>query len=178
MNSDIRILELEPTFKDEEFRTPLKFGTGVIRAITSLTVRAQVETLAGKVGEGWGNILLSDIWGYPSDVMSHEERDQAMRRVAINFCELLLESAHFGHPVDLYMEVKPELARLASEVGEDLKVETPMPLLGALVCASPADAAIVYPEVFILKAVRLKSSGIMKSDFRIVSSIFTSVTFR
>jgi len=142
LDSDIKLVDIAPTFKDEEFRTPLKFGTGVIRAITSLTVRATVENGKGDRAEGLGNILLSDIWGYPSDVMSHEERDQAMRRVAINFCELLLESAHFGHPVDLYMEVKSELARLASEVGEDLKVETPMPLLGALVCASPADAAL------------------------------------
>ena len=142
MDSDIKLVDIEPVFEDEEFRTPLKFGTGVIRAITSLTVRATVENGKGDRAEGLGNILLSDIWGYPSDVMSHEERDQTMRQVARRFCELLLESAHFGHPVDLYMEVKPQLARLASEVGEELEAETPMPLLGALVCASPADAAL------------------------------------
>ncbi len=142
MDSDIRLVDIEPFFTDEEFRTPLKFGTGVIRAITSLTVRATVENRRGETAEGLGNILLSDIWGYPSSEMSHEERDRAMRLVAVRFCELLMDNARFGHPIDLYMEVKPELASIAEAVGEELQVATPMPLLGALVCASPADAAL------------------------------------
>ncbi len=114
----------------------------MIRAITSLTVRATVENRRGDTAEGLGNILLSDIWGYPSAEMSHEDRDEAMREVALRFCELLMEGARFGHPIDLYMEVKPELKRIADEVGAGLAVATPMPVLGALVCASPADAAL------------------------------------
>ncbi|MGC9316813.1 MAG: enolase C-terminal domain-like protein [Armatimonadota bacterium] len=135
-------MDIEPIFDDEQFRTPLKFGTGVIRAITSLTVRATVENRAGDTAEGLGNILLSDIWGYPSAEMSHEDRDEAMRDVAVRFCELLMDNARFGHPIDLYLEAKPELSRIKDQVGEELDVATPMPLLGALVCASPADAAL------------------------------------
>jgi len=142
MDTDIRLVDIEPIFEDEQFRTPLKFGTGVIRAITSLTVRATVETRAGRTARGLGNILLSDIWGYPSDVMSHEQRDAAMRQVAIRFCDLLMDSAEFGHPVDLYMRVKPELHRIAAEVDAELSAATPMPFLGALVCSAPADAAL------------------------------------
>ncbi len=142
MNSDIRILELEPTFKDEEFRTPLKFGTGVIRAITSLTVRAQVETLAGKVGEGWGNILLSDIWAYPSAVLSHEQRDAAMREVSVRFCRAVADRAEPGHPLDIFLAAKAELVRIAEQVGAEMKLADPMPVLGALVCGSPVDAAL------------------------------------
>ncbi|MCD6360946.1 MAG: hypothetical protein J7M38_08765 [Armatimonadetes bacterium] len=142
MDTDIRLVDIEPIFEDEEFRTPLKFGTGVIRAITSLTVRATVETRSGRTADGLGNILLSDIWGYPSAVMSHEERDEAMRRVAVKFCDLLMDTADFGHPVDLYMRVKPELHRLAAEVDAELSAATPMPFLGALVCSAPADAAL------------------------------------
>jgi len=101
-----------------------------------------VETRAGESAEGLGNILLSDIWGYPSSEMSHEDRDEAMREVATRFCALLMDNAHFGHPLDLYLEAKPELGRLADEVSEQMSAATPMPLLGALVCASPADAAL------------------------------------
>ncbi|MEA3402924.1 MAG: enolase C-terminal domain-like protein [Armatimonadota bacterium] len=142
MDTDIRLVDMEPIFEDEQFRTPLKFGTGVIHAITSLTVRATVENRAGDTAQGLGNILLSDIWGYPSAEMSHEARDEAMREVAVRFCELVMDNARFGHPIDLYLEAKPELSRLKDEVGEELEVATPMPLLGALVCASPADAAL------------------------------------
>jgi len=142
MDTDIKLVGIEPVFEDEEFRTPLKFGTGVIRAITSLTVRATVEGRDGRTAEGLGNILLSDIWGYPSDVMSHEDRDEAMRRVATGFCDLLLDNAEFGHPLDLYMRLKPELHRLAAETDAKLSAPTPMPFLGALVCSAPADAAL------------------------------------
>jgi L-alanine-DL-glutamate epimerase-like enolase superfamily enzyme len=142
VDTDIRLVNIEPIFEDEEFRTPLKFGTGVIRAITSLTVKATVENRAGDCAEGLGNILLSDIWGYPSAEMSHEDRDRAMRGVAERFCALLMENSHFGHPLDLYLDAKPELKRIADEVSRDLGAATPMPLLGALVCASPCDAAL------------------------------------
>ncbi len=142
METDIKLVDIEPIFEDEQFRTPLKFGTGIIEAITSLTVRATVENRAGETAEGLGNILLSDIWGYPSAEMSHENRDAAMREVGRRFCALLMENARFGHPLDLYLELKPELGRLAREVSEEMNAATPMPLLGALVCASPADAAL------------------------------------
>ncbi|MFO8082184.1 MAG: enolase C-terminal domain-like protein [Armatimonadota bacterium] len=142
MDTDIKLVDIEPIFDDEEFRTPLKFGTGIIEAITSLTVKATVENRAGDTAEGLGNILLSDIWGYPSAEMSHEDRDEAMREVARRFCSLLMENARFGHPLDLYLELKPELGRIADEVSADMDAATPMPLLGALVSASPCDAAL------------------------------------
>lgn len=142
MQSDIRLLEIEPVFTDEEFRVPLKFGTGVIRSITGMTVRAKVETRAGNVAEGFGNILLSDIWGFPSASLSHEDRDAAMRMVGERFCAHLLANAHYAHPVDLYMEAKPQLATIAAEVDAELGLGEPMPFLAALVCSSPADAAL------------------------------------
>lgn len=142
MQSDIRLLEVEPTFTDEEFRVPLKFGTGVIRTITAMTVRAKVETRSGSVAEGYGNILLSDIWAFPSAALSHEVRDQAMRRLGERVCAHLQEHTHYGHPVDLFMEVKPDLPALAAQVDAELGLAEPTPLLTALVCSSPADAAL------------------------------------
>ena len=142
MQTDIRLLEIEPTFADAVLRTPLKFGTGVVRAVTSLTVCAKVENRRGDVAEGLGHILLSDLWGFPSAALTHEQRDAAMRRVSERFCRLLIDTAHFGHPVDLYLEAKPELPRIAAEIDAELGLADPMPLLGALVCASPTDAAL------------------------------------
>ena len=141
-DTDIRILELEPSFTDEQLRTPLKFGTGVVEAVTALTVRAKVETRGGALAEGWGHILLSDVWGFPSAVLSHEQRDEAMRLVGERFCAFIADRAEFGHPVDLFLQAKPDLIRIAGEVGEELQLEEPMPVLGALVCGSPADAAL------------------------------------
>ena len=142
MNSDIKLLEVEPTYTDATFRVPLKFGSGVVSAITNLVVRVVVETRSGRRGEGLGNILLSDLWGFPSQVVGHEERDRAMRRVAEGFCAFMLENARYGHPMELYLEAKPHLHAIAAGVDAELGLAEPMPILGALVCASPLDAAL------------------------------------
>lgn len=142
MNSDIKLLEIEPTFDDAVLRTPLKFGSGVVAAITSCTCRAVVETRDGKRGEGLGHILLSDLWGFPSQVVGHEQRDAAMREVTRRFCGHMLDNARFGHPMELYLEAKPVLHDLAAAVSADQNLAEAMPILGALVCASPIDAAL------------------------------------
>lgn len=142
MRSDIRLLELVPSFDELTFRVPLKFGTGVIHAITSLTVRARVETRDGKVADGHGNILLSDVWAFPSADLSHEQRDDAMRRLGERVCRRLLEHSGYAHPVDIFMQAKEDLPALAQEVSAACGLGVPIPILAGLVCASPADAAI------------------------------------
>ncbi|MEN6547594.1 MAG: enolase C-terminal domain-like protein [Armatimonadia bacterium] len=142
MLTDIKLLEIEPIFNDATFRVPLKFGSGIVSAITNMVCRVVVETRAGKRGEGLGNILLSDLWGFPSQVVGHEERDKAMRRVAEEFCKFMLDNARYGHPMELYLEAKPHLKEIAASVDRELGLAEPMPILGALVCASPVDAAL------------------------------------
>lgn len=142
MNTDVRLLELEPCFEELTFRVPLKFGTGVIRTITSLTVRARVETRHGRVADGYGNILLSDVWAFPSADLSHEQRDHAMRRLGEAACRLLLGHGAYAHPVDLFLEAKQDLPAVAAQVSEACELGVPIPILAAQVCASPADAAI------------------------------------
>ncbi|NOX96517.1 MAG: hypothetical protein GXO98_00335, partial [Nitrospirae bacterium] len=142
MLSDIRIVEIEPIFKKEKFRTPLKFGTGHIEEITSVVVRAKVENRKGRVAEGWGNILLSDLWAFPSEKVAHEERDKAMQQLTAEFCRRMATSKKYGHPVDLYLEAKSELLNLAGEISKKLNLAEPLPVLAALVCGSPVDAAL------------------------------------
>lgn len=142
MNTDIKLLEIEPIFSDAVFRTPLKFGSGIVSAITDMRCRVLVETRDGKRGEGLGNILLSDLWGFPSAAVPHEQRDAAMRRVAEKFCDHMMSNARYGHPMELYLEAKPLLKDIAASVDQELKLAEPMPILGALVCASPVDAAL------------------------------------
>lgn len=142
MRTDIRVREAEVTFTDEVLRTPLKFGTGVVSAVTSMTVRAVVEDRTGKVAEGYGNILLSDVWGFPSAVLSHEDRDAAMREVGRRFAARMAEVTEAGHPIDLFLSAKEDLPSIAADVCEELGLVEKMPMLGALVCASPVDAAV------------------------------------
>jgi len=143
MDSDIRILEVEPEFVDLKFRTPLKFGKGVVTDITSYTVRIKVENKKGKTAEGRGNILLSYLWAYPSKKHTARERDAAMREIALRFCKVIEGYKEFAHPVDIYFDTKDDLIKAAGEVETEMRLKDPVPVLAALNCASPVDAALL-----------------------------------
>ena len=142
MTTDMIVREVDVKFTDAVLRTPLKFGTGIIEAVTSMTTRLVAENGKGDVAEGFGNILLSDVWGFPSAVLSHEERDAAMRMVGEGFSARIAGSGASGHPMALYLDAKDDLAGIAAAACTELALAEPMPILGALVCASPVDAAL------------------------------------
>ena len=68
METDVRILEIQPYFTREQSRTPLKFGGVVMDSAWLCHVRVLVENRMGQQGEGWGAIFLSDVWGWPSSL--------------------------------------------------------------------------------------------------------------
>jgi len=141
MLTDIRIIQLIPSFKEELFRTPLKFGTGVINGITSLTVEAVVENKKGDIATGYGNILLSDTWAFPSE-LPHEIRDKSMRLIAVEFCRYLEGINEFAHPIDLIIRSEGKLKEISSYVQSRIGIDQSIPELASIVSISPIDAAI------------------------------------
>ncbi len=86
MDSDIRVREVNVFFQEVFGRLQLLFGRkmqagGAPKALptTLLTARVAVESRAGETAEGWGSILLSTNWAFPSDTIPQEDRDAAMR---------------------------------------------------------------------------------------------------
>ena len=142
MTTDMRVADIEVAFADEVLRTPLKFGTGIVEAVTGMTVRLVAENASGATTEGFGHILLSDVWGFPSQTLSHDARDAAMREVGERFARRVADSEDSGHPIDLHMAAKDDLGGMSEDVCRELALGEPMPILGALVCASPVDAAL------------------------------------
>ncbi|UCH35525.1 MAG: hypothetical protein JSV65_04010 [Armatimonadota bacterium] len=142
MKTDVRIVEVEPRFEEEAFRTPLVLATGMVRTATSLTVRVRVENGYGRTAEGWGNILLGCAWAYPSEDLAPEERDAAMREVVRLFCRKAAQCPVQAHPLELYLELRPELSGVAEEVSRRRSLPQKIPTLAALVCGSPVDAAV------------------------------------
>ena len=105
LQSDVRVLEVEPHFMGGRARTPLKVWERDREESTFLPVRARVETRSGRVADGWGAIFLSDMWSWPSKVVPHEQRDKAMRAVATDFCKLVADTPGYHHPIDLWMSL-------------------------------------------------------------------------
>jgi L-alanine-DL-glutamate epimerase-like enolase superfamily enzyme len=142
LQTDIRIIELEPIFTQETLRTPLKFGAVQVTQSTMLTVRAQVENRAGQVADGYGQILLSVQWAFPTALVAYELRDIAMQELSKRICATVAGLPGFYHPLELYKEYRPHLQQLAQEVSQELQLALPLPILAALVCMSPLDAAV------------------------------------
>ncbi|MBI5301328.1 MAG: hypothetical protein HY868_04255 [Chloroflexi bacterium] len=141
-NSDVRILEIEPYFANEKAREPLKFGASVMDVVTFCHVRVRVENRRGQVADGWGAIFLSDFWAFPTPRIPHETRDHVMRRVTQEICERFAEYKEFAHPLDIFWSIEPELQTINARVCAEMQLPETMPFLGALVCASPVDAAL------------------------------------
>ena len=142
MNTDIRILEVQPYYTHEGAREPLKFGNVVVEETLFCHVRVRVENRRGNVAEGWGAIFLMDMWGWPTPHVDHVDREEAMRRVNGAFCRAAAGFSGYAHPVDIFRELETELARISKQVCTEMGLAEQMPFLAALVAASPVDAAI------------------------------------
>ena len=142
MQSDIRVIHVEPFFSDEVARVPLKFGAVVMDRVTYCQVRATVENRRGERAIGFGAIFLADFWGFPSKVVPHPERDRAMREVVRRFAKVVEGYEGYAHPIDIFLETEEELRRVNAHACAELGLAEEMPFLGALVCASPVDAAL------------------------------------
>ena len=147
MQTDIRILEVNTYFHDIHMRTALLFGRKMApgaRAlpVTLLTARILTENRAGDRAEGWGSMLLSPNWAFPSDAISQEVRDQAMREVARRYAALLSGWQEFAHPLVIALDTKADLLRLADDIGAGMGLAEPVAPLAALNAASPLDCAL------------------------------------
>ncbi len=142
MKSDIRILAVEPYLSLEKAREPLKFGAVVVEDGVYCHVRVRVENRAGQVADGWGAIWWMDFWAFPSKVVPHEVRLEAFRRLNADFCRIAAGYTEFGHPIAIMAELEKALPELRRRISQEMLLAEEIPLLGALVCASPVDAAL------------------------------------
>ncbi|MBN2295741.1 MAG: mandelate racemase/muconate lactonizing enzyme family protein [Pirellulales bacterium] len=142
MNTDIRVLEAEPFFTRETPRMPIKFG-GVVMGETVLChVRVLAENRCNQRAEGWGAIFLADFWAWPSKRVPQESRERVMQDMVVECCSRIEKSHPPAHPIELFLNIEPELVPLAEELSRRHGLPEPMPRLAAMVCASPLDAAL------------------------------------
>jgi len=140
--TDIRVLEAETFFSREILRTPLKFGGVEVKDCLLCHVRVKVENREGHRADGWGAILLSDLWAWPSRVVDHATCEQQMRDLVLAWSSRVVEPQEFAHPVDLFWRLEPELVPESDRLCREKGLAELMPRMGAQVSASPVDAAI------------------------------------
>jgi L-alanine-DL-glutamate epimerase-like enolase superfamily enzyme len=141
-SSDIRIKGIRVSYENFPYRTPYEFGGRSVDRVTLLNVRCRVETVGGRVAEGFGSMTMGNEWAFPSKTLSYDTTLNAMKRLAERIAGITESYNEPGHPIDINFALEPDYLRAAREVSEAMHLEEPVPKLCTLVTASPFDAAI------------------------------------
>jgi L-alanine-DL-glutamate epimerase-like enolase superfamily enzyme len=136
--TDARIKQVDFSYEDYRYRTPIKFGGVALDKVTLLNVEMVVETEAGKVATGFGSMPLGNVWAWPSRAMKYDETLATMKWVAESVCQIYRSCTIVDHPIEITHALEPEFFRAA----ELAPAAEPMPKLATLVVASPFDAAL------------------------------------
>lgn len=165
-STDVRILEATCSFEAVPFRAPLKFGGRVVDRTDLINVEVTVETRGGKHAVGFGSMPLGNIWAWPSDSVTAEQAEGAMKRFAERVVELADLCPDYGHPLDLVFQISAEYFHLGKTLPSKLGLGESMPELAQLVAASPMDAAIhdAYGRVHKMNSYDTLSAEFMNHD--------------
>lgn len=140
--TDVRVADVAVEYADYRYRTPIKFGGVALDKATVLTARVTVEDRSGKRAVGGGSMPLSNVWAFPSRVLTYDQTLGAMTALAAAFRDTTAALAGFGHPVELGHELEPRFLAHLAPVRARLGLAEPIPVLAGLVAASPFDAAV------------------------------------
>ncbi len=140
--TDIRIDDVQFSYEDFQYRTPIKFGGVALDQATIANVTIDVSTSAGKKARGFGSMPLGNVWSFPSKTLTYAQTLAAMKALTERIAGITVQHKDHGHPIDLTHALEPAYLNAATEVTAALGVGEPIPPLCTLVAASPFDAAL------------------------------------
>jgi L-alanine-DL-glutamate epimerase-like enolase superfamily enzyme len=139
--AEVRIKEVTSSFEDYHYRTPIKFGGVALDRVTLLNVSCAAEW-GGRVARGFGSMPLGNVWSFPSRLLSYDQTLFAMKALAGRIGLITARYRGPGHPIDISHALEPAYIAATTEVSRERGLAEPIPVLCALVCASPYDAAL------------------------------------
>lgn len=140
--SDICMTHFSVVYSQEVYRIPFSLSSGTISEITYAQVEIHAKNRRGDQAVGKGGVLLSDVWSFPDESLSHQEKDEIMRRLLEALGCYLTQIGELLDPLQVAAAVDMRLKKIADEVVLGRKVPCSIPRLCALVCWSALDAAV------------------------------------
>lgn len=138
--TDIQVIEVDPSFEDYHYRTPIKFGGSVVDRVTLLNVKCTVRGRRGGTAHGFGSMPLGNVWSFPSKRLTYDQTLAAMKALAARISRITATEREWGHPIDINQALESRYLSAAGEVSRGMA--EPIPVLCTMVTASPFDAAI------------------------------------
>ncbi|HEX7897434.1 MAG TPA: hypothetical protein VF950_06720, partial [Planctomycetota bacterium] len=127
--TDVRVREVETSFRRYAYRTPLKFGGVPTTHATVVTARVLVEGVDGRQAWGEGAMPLGNVWSFPSKKVPPDRTNAAMEALAVKIARWMPEFGDAAHPVELGHRWEPSWFKLAEDVSKELALADPMPRL-------------------------------------------------
>ena len=140
-DTDVMIKDVAFSYEDHRYRTPIKFGGVALDKVTLLNVTMTVETVGGKVAQGFGSMPLGNVWAWPSKVMKYDETLAGMKKIADVCRASYIADSFFAHPIRIGRNEEDWLTDsdfLVASLGEDIEI----PPLAVMVVNSAFDAAL------------------------------------
>jgi len=165
--TDIRIRSAVCAFESIPFRTPIKFGGRVQTRSFLINVDVEVESRDGKHrAAGFGSMPVGNIWAWPSNTLTADQTEEAMKHFAEAVVELAGACNEQGHPLELSYHLSAEYEHLGKTLATRLKLAEPFPRLALAVAASPFDAALhdAYGRLHGLNSYNTLSSKFVSYD--------------
>ena len=164
--TDIRIMDASCEFEPVDFRAPLKFGGRIIDKTFLMNVTVEVETRDGHLASGMGSMPVGNVWAWPSQTLTGEQTETAMKQLAEKVVELGSIYPEFGHPLELSYHLSGEYEHLGRTLPKKLGFDENIPELAQLVSASPFDAALhdAYGRVHNRNSFNLLSKEFVNTD--------------
>jgi L-alanine-DL-glutamate epimerase-like enolase superfamily enzyme len=138
----VRIVEVEPIFSVELPAGVFSFGAATAGDLTLAHVRVRAEDRQGRSADGWGAVFLSHPWAFPGTEPDGQSKNELMKALVAAFGERLAGSDLWGHPLDHFLAIQPELHSIAARIAAGRGIPESIPALFSLVSLSPIDAAI------------------------------------
>ncbi|MBC8115640.1 MAG: mandelate racemase/muconate lactonizing enzyme family protein, partial [Candidatus Saccharimonas sp.] len=115
---------------------------------------------------GFGSMPVGNIWAWPTNKVSDDQTESAMKQFAEEVIELANGCSEYGHPVALSYHLSAEYEHLGKLLANKLKLPEPIPKLALAVAASPFDAALhdAYGRLHGLNSYNTLSSKFMTHD--------------
>ncbi|MBI3209520.1 MAG: hypothetical protein HYZ37_11550 [Candidatus Solibacter usitatus] len=160
------IEQIDFSYEDFTYRTPIKFGGNVVDKVTLINVNCTVKNKAGKTAKGFGSMPLGNVWSFPSKTLSYDVTLNAMKQLAARIHQTMRGYKESAHPVDHGVALEPSFLKSAEEVSRQLKLDKPIPKLCTLVTASPFDAAVhdAFGKLYGLSCYRTYGPDFMSKD--------------
>lgn len=168
-SNDVRIKDAFCTFEPVAFRAPLKFGGRIVDKTVLINVEVVVETRSGQIETGQGSMPVGNIWAWPTNSLSGDQTEAAMKLYAEEIVTIARDLPRFGHSIELMFDLAAEYHHLGKSISQRLHLNEEIPALAQLVAASALDAAVndAYGRVHDRNSYDTLSSEFMNDDLSI-----------